>query len=213
VTSVAFGCGYRADVGFTPSSWDSYVTPGVNAIAQSSGALQPVVAYEAEINGPAVKFTDDIQSVSPGGTYPTRKSRYLRLLVRVDDTVGNGRSLFSFGTGTAIQSGSFPGQLVLNSGFGGVNAIDVPFGTFRRLDAVISVAAADTWLRFGSIITRGGSANASVTSAGIAICGFTNNRPNITVAGAWVTQGRPTDLELANWDAADVAKYGAGVLA
>ena len=217
VTSVAFACGYRSDVGCTTAQWSNYIDPATFPLLQSNASFRPAATVESEIHQPALQFTGDtLQTEATGGpSFPTTKSRYIRAIVRLDAYGGADRDLFSAGTSGRIKTGSFPGELKMTTA--GVNAIDVPFSTFRRLDAVFSVAASDTWLRFGSIITRGGAAvpanNVPPNFGGFAMCGFSNQVPDITVAAAWVLRGRPTDRELANWDASDAARYGAGVLA
>jgi hypothetical protein len=217
ITSVSLACGYRSDVECTPARWGNFIDPDTVPLVQPSAFFQPAATVEAEIRQPALQFTDDVMTTPLGfglPSFPTTKSRYLRMIVRLDAHVGNDRTLFSAGVTSIIKTGSAPGELKLKST--GVNTITIPLATFRRLDAVLSVAASDTWLRFGSIITTGGVATVPNDPApsfgGFSICGG-GSRPNITVAAAWVTRGRPTDRELTSWDACDAARYGAGALA
>lgn len=215
ITSQPLVAGYRADQGCDPSRWVNLTDASVRTLLQSSAGLQPTVARQAEIGAAAVVFTNDTMGVfGAEAGLATRKSRYLRMIVRLDAWGGSARGLFGTG-GEAIETSTASPNLRLNNGITQVNEVAMPLASFRRVDAVFSVAAADTFLRAGSVVAAGGTCiprNSSGASSGfIGFCGD-NQRPDIAVAEAWLVNGRPTDRELASWDACDAARYGSVVL-
>lgn len=223
VTSAPFICGYTSDFGCAVDSWSNIVEPTRFALVQGQVPFQPSPVVATEVKAGALGFSGGTMRCGPsstplvdGPTLSLTKSRYLRIIVRLDTYGGASRGIFTAGSST-IEMGDNPGEIRQSSvGLQKANVIDVPFGTYRRCDAVWSVSAADTRLRFGSLSATGGPAPVSNSPApnfnGVALCG-SNQVPGITVVAAWVVRGRPTDRELAQWDAADAQRYGAGVLA
>lgn len=228
ITSVSFACGYTSDFGCASDQWANVVDPTQFNLVQNQASFQPSATVEPTVRAGALQFSDvagDTMRCGPGSTplvagpdLRLSKSRYLRLIVRLDVYGGASRRIFTAGSCT-IEMGDFAGEIRQSSvGLVKANAIDVGavpggFGSFRRIDAIWSVAAADTRLRSGSLSASGGSANTFDDPGATVAIGGSNQKPGVTVVAAWVCRGRPTDRELAAWDQCDAQRYGAGVLA
>jgi hypothetical protein len=216
VTSVPFLGGYIEDNDCAINRWGNVIDPTTKALRIGAPTNQPTLAYEAETRRAALTFdgsNDVMTDVGNVYSWVAGEKYYVRMVMRLNAWNATGRRIYSTPS-FALQLAAASPNIQQSMGGPTANDLAMPIGAFKRVDMFYTGISADSFLRAGSAIATGGVTTITTSNTSFSLGSLNGvSASSISISNLWITRGRPSDRELASWDASDAQRYGAGVLA